>query len=113
VIDVTDGECAMRRSQRIRVPRTVMAAIVAGCLAPTLMSVPAFAQSPASSALADVPDVEREIEAMLAATPTDAQLAFASDAELVRLAVRCVPIRGLPYCLHTGWDDQGEGPPFE
>ncbi|MFG2169308.1 cysteine peptidase family C39 domain-containing protein [Micromonospora chersina] len=48
---------------------------------------------------------------IVAASPSDAQLAGATDADLVRLAVRCLPIDGMTYCLHWGWDPQGLGSP--
>ncbi|WP_189330187.1 hypothetical protein [Actinoplanes ianthinogenes] len=47
------------------------------------------------------------VERLLATAPQDTQLKSATDAELVDLAVRCAPIRGLTYCLHLGWTDQG------
>jgi len=47
-----------------------------------------------------------EIDSFLRATPTDAQLKSASDADLVRLAVRCLRIKEMTFCLHTGWADR-------
>jgi hypothetical protein len=46
-----------------------------------------------------------EIDRFLAATPTDTQLKSASDADLVTLAVRCLPIKDMTFCLHVGWAD--------
>lgn len=48
-----------------------------------------------------------EVDAVVAASPSDATLRAANDADLIDLAVRCVPIDTETYCLHRGWDSQG------
>jgi hypothetical protein len=59
----------------------------------------ANAASTGSSAKAE----QKAADDALAQSPTDTALATASDADLVRLGIRCVPVEGLTYCLHYGW----------
>jgi hypothetical protein len=47
----------------------------------------------------------------LAALPSDEVITAASDADLARLLVRCVPVEGMTYCLHWGWESLGAASP--
>lgn len=44
-----------------------------------------------------------EHERVLSLSPDDAALRAASDEALVDLAIRCVPVEHIAYCLHSGW----------
>lgn len=67
----------------------------------------AAASQPVNRAVAVVID---PVDTFLASTPTDAQLASATDAQLIGIAVRCNPIAGLTYCVHLGWNEDGSLP---
>lgn len=70
---------------------------LAGLVAAMAVGAPSSASASTATTAASI----------MAAAPRDAQLAGATDTDLVRMAVRCLPIDGMTYCLHWGWDPQG------
>ncbi|MEV4517441.1 C39 family peptidase [Dactylosporangium sp. NPDC049525] len=81
--------------------RTVLAALTGAAV------IAAVTGAPTGAGAAPVSTLDAAVARIVAAAPSDAQLASASDAELARLAVRCLPIDGMTYCLHKGWMPEG------
>lgn len=51
-------------------------------------------------------ELRARVAAVVKASPTDVELAGASDLELVEAAVRCVDFDGPTYCLFFGWREE-------
>ena len=84
------------RLARITALPSVLSVVVLGLV---VSGSDAYAGAAAAAPSAD----QAAVDAVLAASPTDASIAGASDADLVRAAVRCVSLETATYCLHYGW----------
>ncbi len=106
-----DALCELHRirEQFVKTATSVSRAsvIAAAAAAVALLMTPGMASASTASVQADPFNAQitrTAVSSALATSPSDAALAKASNAQLVKLGVRCVPIDGLTYCLHRGWE---------